>query len=67
MPNAAERCFTENLRLIGRDASGQPRDPIAWQLNAGLLALTQQVAALQSELEKCRAEIHRMRRDMPQR
>lgn len=63
----AERCFTENLRLIGKDMSGKPNDPIAWRLNEGLLALARQVAVMQSELEKCRAEIRAIKTALPPR
>lgn len=65
--NLAERCFNENLQLIGRTPAGLPRDPIAWNTNAGLAALAQQVAALQSELLSTQARIHDLARQLPLR
>ncbi len=62
--NDAERCFTENLRLIGRGLGGHPNDPQAWNLNQGLLALTREVASLQQDLQQLRSDLRGVRTEL---
>lgn len=62
--NDAERCFTENLRLIGRGLGGVPTDPQAWNLNHGLLLLTRQVASLQEDVQQLRSELRAVRTEL---
>lgn len=66
MTEFAKRCFTENLALIGRDpVSKKARDPIQYNLNAGLLDLTEAIAKLQADLKRARHEIAELQRQLP--
>jgi hypothetical protein len=61
MTKLAQRCFTENLHLIGKTPAGSPQDPIAWNLNQGLLDLAREIAKLQSDVQQLQHEMRAMR------
>jgi hypothetical protein len=58
MPNyhAAQAAFTENLRQID-----PARDPLAYNLYAGLIALT---TSLQSDVQQMKDQLDRIERDL---
>ena len=57
MDNNAQWYFTANLRAIGKDSAGKPKDPLAWNLNYGLLELAKQLDAIQAEQVALRSGI----------
>lgn len=55
---AAENCFADNLnRFIDVQ-----RDPAAWNLNAGLLAMAQQLTAMARQIEAQQHQIAALER-----
>ena len=62
MKSVAVKCFEENLGMVPVDALGRPKDPTAWNLYNGLLALAEQQAKIlagQSQLHHDIAHVSR--------
>lgn len=64
MTAAAQKCFNENLRLIGKTPNGAPTDPQAWNLNQGLLDLARSIADVQAKLAQLENEVRYIRTNM---
>lgn len=58
MTSLAQRCFTENLQRLEGPA-GQPTDPVAWNLNQGLLDLARAIAQLQFDVQQLQHDLRR--------
>lgn len=58
MTMLAQKCFNENLALIGRDHTGTPKDPLAWNLNQGLLDLARALQQLQRDVSDLQQKVN---------